>query len=642
MTPDLLRLAKMTGILTEYQDFADVTRGISAETAHALLKVLGHTTESPEAIRTEIARITADRARRCLPTWHVEIEGTRPTVPISPQQTWSLRLEHGAEFEGRGKHGLPTLPLGVHRLKSDGSVCWLLAAPASLPLPRRGWGVMVPLAGLADPERGGLGDYGDLENLISSVDNLKAGFVGINPIHAGFPYDSNNYSPYSPSHRRRFNVIHIPVDTPESPGLLIDYAAEIPRRIHALRAAFESQEAAGANPDFEAFLRQGGPSLARFALHQALSQRHGSYWRDWPGPLRDVAQAESLPIDPNLAVDIRFHAWAQWRAEGALARIAARAQHQGMAQGLYLDLAVGTHPFGAETWEDPESFAAGVSLGAPPDPFAPQGQSWGLAPFDPSVLVASGFRPLAETLRRQLRHAGMLRIDHILGFDRAFWVPTDGTPGAYVSMPLAAMLAVARIEAARAGAVIVGEDLGNVSKALRKHLADSGILGCRVAMFERDWTGDKGFLDPATYPEASIASFSTHDLPTWQGWRRGTDLDLRAKLGLIDADTRDRDQATRRTDVAAFDKLTQGGPNADDLHRVLARAGSCLTAVQIETALGLHDQPNLPGTIDSYPNWRHRLPYPAKQLAEAPALCSAAQIMARSGRGEGLPTATPE
>ena len=289
------------------------------------------------------------------------------------------------------------------------------------------------------------------------------------------------------------------------------------------------------------------------------------------------------------------------RAETALEQAQARARGAGMRFGLYLDLAVGTHPSGAETWEDRDSFAHGASLGAPPDAFSADGQNWGLAPLNPLALRARAYAPLAETLRRQLRLAGLLRIDHILGFDRAFWVP-QGAPGGYVTMPREAMLAVVRIEAARARATVVGEDLGNIPDGLRGSLKASGVLGCRVMMFERTGWHPPRFRRPGAYDAAAIASFSTHDLPNWDGWRAGRDIDARARLGSLGPEAAADQAAHRRDEVAALDAMLaegtatppQGDALADAMHAALARSRSRLVAVQIENALRMPDQPNLP------------------------------------------------
>ena len=373
--------------------------------------------------------------------------------------------------------------------------------------------------------RGGIGDYDDLRDAVRTFAETGAGFVGVNPIHAGFPTDPSAISPYSPSHRRRLSVMHLATgEAARGSGDFIDY----PGSLHARRAALEAGfDTLGASPGFEAYLRREGSSLERFATYEALAEHHGPTWDTWPEAFQSAESAEVSAFARENAGRIRFHAWLQFLAEEQLSAIRGDADAQGMAQGLYLDLAVGTHPHGAETWAEPGPFAFGVSLGAPPDAFSETGQVWNVAPFNPRALVATGFEALATTLRAQLRFAGMLRIDHILGFERAFWVP-DGLPGTYVAMPREAMLAVVRIEAARAGAVIVGEDLGNIPEGLQDDLKASGILGTRVAMFEKGRpAGD--------YPEGVLTAFGTHDLPTWAGWRRGRDLEARRQIGAMDA-----------------------------------------------------------------------------------------------------------
>jgi 4-alpha-glucanotransferase len=421
-------------------------------------------------------------------------------------------------------------------------------------------------------------------------------------------------------------------DRPEPSGPLVDYAAEIPARREALRRAFDVFRDAGGDPAFDAFRRAEGDALERFALHQALSDLYGAYWTDWPAPLQNAQSAETRAAARDLADAMTFHAWAQWRAQAGLQSANEAMRAAGMGRGLYLDLAVGTHPAGAETWEDRDSFGYGVSLGAPPDAFSADGQSWGLAPFNPRALVAKGFAPLAETLRVQLSLSGALRIDHILGFDRAFWVPEDGAPGAYVRMPRAAMLAVVRMEAARAGAVIVGEDLGNIPRGLRGALDASGILGCRLQLFERK--DDTTFAPPETFDRTAIASFSTHDLPTWQGWRKGREIEARRDLGHISPDFAAGELDRRKDEVAGFDAMTAphrpegtAPESADAMHHALAETRSALALVQIECVLGIEAQPNLPGTVDEYPNWRRRLPLAPKDIADEPRLARAAAIM---------------
>jgi 4-alpha-glucanotransferase len=327
----------------------------------------------------------------------------------------------------------------------------------------------------------------------------------------------------------------------------------------------------------------------------------------------------------------------QWRAEQALSEVRQGAEATGMAYGLYLDLAVGVHPAGAQTWLERDIFAPGVSLGAPPDAFSAEGQTWGLAPLNPRSLMDAGFRPFAEILRKQLQFSKLLRIDHVLGFERAFWVPeVEGVPGAYVAMPRDALIAVAKIEAARAGATIIGEDLGNIPDGLQSALAEAGLLGCRVTMFEQDYEGDRAFFPPEHYPAQSLAAFGTHDLPTYRGWRLGRDIEWRSRLGSMAPETADAAKAERRLEVRAFDAAL-GRPEADTaaMHGFLARTGASLVAVQAEDMFEAEEQANLPGTVHEHPNWRRRVPVSASEIGDHPAVIATAEIMRQAGREGG-------
>ncbi|AJE47778.1 4-alpha-glucanotransferase [Celeribacter indicus] len=617
-----LDLAERLGFHRRYHDQTGVAHDLGVESAVALLAALGQPAATEAEARERLAEGDDD-----LPWDVVFAAGTRPWVDIG-EVPWELTREDGERIEGRGAASLPELPLGIHRLVAGGRRVTLLAAPPRLALPERAWGLIAPLYALSEK---GIGSYGDLARLARALGPKDAAFLGINPVHAGFPTVPEHFSPYSPSHRRRLNVIHIPTPTGQ-PGALVEYPRETPERLHALRRAFEADRAP---PAFEAFLEAEGPALRTFALHQALSQIHGAFWCGWPEALRSPGGTEAARAREELGEEIRFHAWMQWRAHEALSEAQAAAKAAGMAHGLYLDLAVGTHPHGAETWEDPEHFALDVSLGAPPDAFAADGQTWGLAPFNPRALRENSYAALAETLARQFRYAGILRIDHILGFERTFWVP-DGAPGTYLTMPRDPMLAVARIEAARAGGLVIGEDLGNIPDGLREALAASGILGCRVAMFERsDWHAPV-FKPAAAYDEAAIASFSTHDLPTWRGWRKGADITARMTADNLDAAQGEAALASRTREVAAFDALL---PETDEdaLHGFLAATPTRLVGVQAEIVLEMEDQQNLPGTTTEYPNWRIRLPQGVETMSDMGNMERVAQIMRRNdrvGRGQ--------
>lgn len=626
MTASREALARRLGIQPRFHDLSGEEVIVGPETRDALLRAMGH---DPEEAEAALARLEAEAEARHLPPWLV-VEADAPVRVDLPQEAaWQLRLEEGSARDGQGGE-LGALPLGIHALEVAGCVTWLLAAPRRLPLPPRSWGVTLPLYGLKPEHMGGVGSYADLAEAGAALARAGAGFVGVNPIHAGFPSDAGAFSPYSPSSRRWLSVLHVEVGAETSPSPLVDYHAVVPAQNAALRAAFA---AAPPPPAFTEWRAAQGEELERFAVHQALSEEHGSSWPGWPEALRDPAAPEVATFAAEQAEAVTFHAWCQWMAETQLAE--ARAATEAAGAGLYLDLAVGTHPDGAETWAHPEHFAKGVSLGAPPDAFAPGGQNWNLAPLDPQALVALGFRPLAETLRAQFRFARILRIDHILGFDRAFWVPRDGSPGGYVTMPSAAMLAVARIEAARAGGVIVGEDLGNIPPGLREQLDASGILGCRVAMFEQDYQRPPRYRSAGEYDEAVLTSFATHDLPTFRGWRLGRDIDWRARLSGAAPEAVQDERARRAEDVAALDRAT-GGSGVTEMHALLAGTKSRLVALQMEDILGLTEQPNLPGTVYDHPNWRRRLTRRAADLGGAGELARARAAMQAAGReGEG-------
>ncbi len=633
MTPELRELCALAGVHQRYTDQTGTLRETGDATARALLTAMGHRVSTDAEAGLALAQELARQASRSIPAYTVVEAGAEATITGRPSaRDWHLVAEDGDTIRGRslpeGDIRLPPLPMGIHTLSCGRDTCIVLAAPPSLPPPPRAWGVMLPLYGLRGSGGLGLGTYSDLARAVAGLGAKGADFVGINPIHMGFFPDPGEYSPYAPSHRRRLNPAHLTVPgeaaDPDG-GEPVDYGRAYPGRRAALEAEFRG---AGASQGFEDYLAREGAGLQDFALHQALSDRFGALWRDWPEAYRSPASPEVARFARENAGAIRFHAWLQYRTEAELARVAEAGA--GMALGLYLDIAVGTHPFGAETWLEPEVFARGVSLGAPPDAFSEGGQVWGLAPLDPGALIRAGFRPVAEMLRTQFRYSRLLRIDHILGFERAFWVPEEaGVPGAYVTMPKAGLLAVARIEAARAGGTIIGEDLGNIPEGLHRDLEASGLLGCRVVMFELN---DHGRVRmPEDYPEATLASFGTHDLPTYAGWREGRDIAAREALGSIGGEAAHHARAHRAWEVGQLDAAAGGGDVAA-MERFVARTGSRLVALQIEDILDIKNQPNLPGTVSEYPNWRQRLPISAQALAEDPRVSRAARTMSDAGR----------
>ena len=622
--PDLARLCAAAGVVAEYRDTTSQPRQTGPDSARAVLAAMGLPAATEAQARDSLSALGCPPAGG-FADWVVVTAG----VAADTAGPWVLTQADGTALSGPGGP-LPPLPMGYHRLTRDGHGDTLvIAAPDRLPDPPRGWGITVPLYGLRTADQGGYGDYADLATALGGLGRAGADFVGINPIHAGFPTDAVAFSPYSPSSRQRLNTAHIALaGLAGTPGALIDYAADRPAHLAALRATFAALPAA--DRDAARATAQADPDLWRFATHQTLADLHGALWTGWPAALQDSRSPDIARFAARNGEAIAFHAWAQLEATRQLQAVRDAAAAAGMRHGLYLDLAVGTHPAGAETWADPDTFARGVSLGAPPDAFSPGGQSWGLAPFNPRALMQAGFAPFIDTLRAQFRFAKLLRIDHVLGFDRAFWVPQGCTPGAYVTMPKAALLAITRVEAARAGATVIGEDLGNVPDGLREDMAASGLLGCRVAMFER-CGAPPAFRPGAAFDHLSLAAFSSHDLPAWAGWRAGRDLDWWARIGQLPKADLPAAHNARAAEVAAFDTC-HGTANAtpDALHRMLAHSAAALVALQAEDIFGLIEQPNLPGTIDAHPNWRRRLPVAAADLGRHPAILRTAALMDRT------------
>ncbi|MEL7171364.1 MAG: 4-alpha-glucanotransferase [Pseudomonadota bacterium] len=664
MSDALLALARASGILPEWRDLSGALHVTGGDTAFALLRAMGAIEHEAEA-EARLAALEAERAARTLPPVHLATAWA-PSLLRTPTtaRRWQLTFEQGATAEGRadGAVELPALPPGLHRLELDDGEedCLVVAAPDRAPTladrlgRHRSWGVTGAITalwqGAAAPGAAAIGSYADLARAAEALAPHGAAFIGINPVHS-LGHACSGFSPYSPGHRGFLDTrpLFAVTDNAAEGGALIDFAAHRQRHDAALRARFEAEMAEPGTPArLTAFRASMGEAIEHFALFEALSERLGADWRAWPAgyehPNAPAAQAFSAAEPRALA----FHAWAQMRASEALGAAQHRALQAGMALGIYADLAVGVRPDGAEVWARPGVFARGVSLGAPPDMFAPEGQSWGLAPFSPPGLEADRYTAFAETIRAAAAHAGVLRIDHVLGLERTFWVPEDGTPGGYVRSNRAVLLAILRLEAARRGTVIVGEDLGVVPEGLRDALSASGIYGCSVAMFER-WEGR--LRAPWHFRAETLASFGTHDTPTLKGWWQGRDIDWAETLGRADTEDAARQRVARADDrrtIAALlaearilpDGVDPADPPAeadaallDAIHALMARASSALVAVQIDDVLGTLEQPNIPGTIDEHPNWRRRHEAAAESLTDHPGFRRIAAEMRAFGRG---------
>ena len=521
----------------------------------------------------------------------------------------------------------------------------------------RVWGVAAQAYGLRSARNHGIGDLADIAALAERAAGQGADIVGLSPLHARFRDQPARGCPYAPSSRRWLDPFAIALDwaaaelgiaLPDLPAVpeteLVDYPAVAAVKETGFTALYEGF--GPAHPLFGDHLdwcAKEGRALENFARFEAialtLKAQSGAPigWRDWPVELRHVGHpaVDAFAAEHRSLVDqSRF---LQWLARRQLEAVQARARAAGMRIGLYGDIAVGVVPDGADVWADPGEVVAGASIGAPPDPFSPTGQNWNVAPLSPIALLSRDMAPLRALLDAAMAPAGAVRIDHAMGLMRLFWIPAGGTPadGAYVSYPLPAMLhAVA--EASRAhDCLVVGEDLGTVAPGFREAMMQSGLQSYRVVWFER-WESGL-YKAPSVYPKDALATVSTHDLATIQGFLVGRDIDWRLEVGQLDAAAATAARAERAADIRklagalAHEKLL-AGETAEDLalalHRFLATSPSALAMVQIEDLEGAVEQPNLPGTTDEHPNWRRRMLGDVGRLFDRPLAEGIVRIMA--------------
>ena len=671
----LADLAATMGILPRWRDLEGVEHTTGSDTQRALLAAMGVPAAGDAETRESLSQLRARQAVRCVPAEIVVTADTECRIPVEGIVDWRIELEAGGAREGRDEQAVVLmLPAGLHRLTVAGEPCLVIAAPERAPSAgdvsgrSRAWGLSGALYALRSKRNLGVGDYRDLAEAAEQAARLGADFLGVNPVHARGTA-SGVFSPYSPTCRTALEPSHIAPDAvpgferctealrlvknragraeAATGGGILDYEAHERMQRRILEALFRSTVEADTQAASHLAAWRNGPGrvLEWFAIFEAIAEAHGPDWRAWPHPLRAAHSPDVRRFASENERSVRWHAWLQWLADGQLAEAHATARGGGMTFGLYLDVAVGVRPGGADTWAAPDCFARGVSLGAPPDVFDPAGQTWNLAPFSPAGLRAAAYRPFVLMLRAAMANAGIVRIDHVPGLGRSFWLPDSGAPGGYVTCPLEPLLALVRIEAARAGCIVVGEDLGSVPRGLRRRLAGAGLLGCSVMQFERD---GQEFRPPRRYRRASLASAGTHDTPTLKGWWSGRDIELRHALGKTTAQDRSAALATRASERGALGRLlveeghappgfdaASPPAEADDatvvaVHALLAGAASSLLAVQLEDALGIDEQQNLPGTIDEHPNWRRRYPVTVEALRRDPGLAAIAAVVGSS------------
>ncbi|HEX2457690.1 MAG TPA: 4-alpha-glucanotransferase [Vicinamibacterales bacterium] len=518
------------------------------------------------------------------------------------------------------------LPLGYHEIvPRRGPSARLIVAPAAcyLPAEYRTWGWAIQLYAARSRRSWGFGDLSDLRTLGRWAAGAGAGIALINPLAAAAPLLPQQPSPYFPSSRRFRNPLYLHVeDVPGAggtPGLsslaargralnrdrTIDRDAVFRLKMHALERIWPRVRGRR-DPDFDAFIRDQDDGLTQFARFCALAERFGTGWHGWPSDVRhpDNPAVRQLTSDPALADRIRFHQWLQYAIDRQLARASAELP-------VMQDLPIGFDTDGADAWAFQDVIAHGISVGAPPDEFNTRGQDWGLPPFVPQKLRAAGYEPFVQTIRACLRHAGGLRIDHVMGLFRLYWIPSGMSPaeGTYVRHPADDLLAIVALESHRARAVIVGEDLGTVEDEVRRELKQRRILSYRLVWFEK--------MAPARFPAQALAAVTTHELPTIAGLWSGADLEAQRRLELSPNEAslreiRDRvGELTRSTRAPVETAIAR-------VHEALATAPSRILTATLDDAMAVKERPNMPATTTEWPNWCLALPQPIETLAKNP------------------------
>ncbi|MGQ4514037.1 4-alpha-glucanotransferase [Streptomyces sp. DW26H14] len=703
----LARLAELHGVATAYAPSPTAEVRVPDATVVAVLAALGVDASTPAAVAAATEAAEREAAERLLPPTVVRWTDEPPPpwaagLPAGTRLT--VELEDGCVQELTGAWGpagdaaTGEPPLGVHRLTAlapDGRTAsaTLVVAPPRAPQPRgRTYGFLVQLYSLLSRRSWGMGDLGDLAELASWAGRTHgAGFVQINPLHAAVPGRPTDPSPYRPSSRRFPDPVHLRIeDVPEyayasgpdrarldalapraaalrvavlHEGALIDRDAVWALKGEALEILCAAGLGPGRRAAYDAFRAEQGAALDDHATWCALAETHGAARANWPEPLRDPRTPEAAAARAELGDRIEFHRRAAWLTDEQLGNASRAAREAGMGVGIVHDLAVGVHPDGADTWAQRDVFAEGISVGAPPDAFNSLGQDWGLPPWRPDRLAATGYAAYRGLLRGLLRHAGALRIDHVMGLFRLWWIPeapgggSDPTHGTYVRYDADAMLAVLVLEAHRAGASVVGEDLGTVEPGVREELARRGILGTSVLWFERHWERDGAPpLEPGEWRAGCVATATTHDLPSTAARLTGEHVALRHRLGLLSRPLAE-EQARDRAEVAAWlRELTRLGLLGDAageeeqiraVHRFLLATPARLVGVWLPDTVGDRRPQNLPGTWDQYPNWRLPLadatgrPVTLEDLAASPRLGRLMEGMAGAESNRSARSAPP-
>ena len=692
----LIRLAKACGVSTSYIDQLGAYVEIRDEVLVAVLASLGVDASNPAAISKSLLETECRQREQLVPPTVLAITGRANNVPLRCSAdalvALTLALEDGTAYAGDLRANLRVhkdvdfgeqleltlpddLPIGYHTLNVQvGGVqrrATVIVAPPRIELPeavrqRQRWGWMTQMYSVRSADSWGVGDYGDLKRLAADAgEKSHADFMLINPIHAGAPVPPLQPSPYLPESRRFLNVTYIrPQDIPEYAALDDAARAQVEALHASVAAANDSAEPMDINASWDAkrqalwlifsaprsgereaafaeFKRAAGPDLDAFATWCLAFEVWGAPWEENSWFFRTDKNSPAVAALVRDHHDMfEFQRWLQWIADEQVAAAQQAAKDSGMALGLMQDMAVGVHALGADVWWSPERFADGVTVGAPPDFYNQLGQDWGQPPFSPQYLESTGYRVYREMVHNMFAHAGALRIDHVLGLFRLWWIPRGCTArdGAYVTYNHEVMLSILAIEASRANGVVIGEDLGTVPEYVSKVLAEHGVLGTAVEWFSRvDNSPNAGdpYAPPEDYRKYALASVTTHDLPPTAGYLKLEHVDLREELDLLNEPAKQfRAEVQAEIDQMLALLVSRGylpqevadglkaacAPDADDaetadrealiqrvveaMHVMLRDSPSVLVQAALVDGVGEHRTQNQPGTSWEYPNWR--------------------------------------
>jgi 4-alpha-glucanotransferase len=680
----LAELATAAGLAVDWVDADNRPQRVSPEVLRRILGALECPAQTPQQIEDSLARLAQTEDERELPAL-LTLDYGQPldlSRHFAPGTNCQLQLEDGNRLDIRldDQGRLPAIAnLGYQQLQIGDRLLHLAVAPERCTgieelcqRPPRAWGLAVQMYALRRPGDGGLGDTQALESLVHAAAAHGADAIAISPLHAMYSAETRHYSPYSPSSRLFYNILHAAPGSIlgerelrqaiASCGLdgelqrlesleLVDWPAAAQARLCVLRALF-GEFRRGGNPlweDFSSFRRTAGEALenhCRFEAIQAfqVSQGEARDWRHWPESLRDPGSPAVARFAAEHAEEVSFHAFAQWLIARGLERTQIAARSCGMGIGLISDLAVGADGGGSQAWSRQAELLSTLTVGAPPDILNRSGQAWGISAFSPCGLKRHGFRAFIEMLRANFAHAGGMCIDHVMGLKRLWVMPEGADPreGAYLNYPFDDLLRLLALESWRHQALVLGEDLGTVPAGFREQMAARGILGMRVLLFEQD--AQANFHPAHTWPGDALATSSTHDLPTLAGWWLERDIDWRAKLGEYDAEAemqarraRERERqglrvALGRDDPHLVDQQLDVQDMLDGCAAFLGHTPAPLVLLPMEDALGLVEQANLPGIVERHPNWQRRWPGTSSELLERADADKRLRILAEARR----------